>query len=239
MGETARENSRNYPFLTVVASTYREGHTKRAFVTNVELSANLLRYDTDTPPQFGEKLRLTLKLRKGKLVQVTGIAQLPPIGSGGAKVVVVYKACTVQDEETIADELQAEQDRVRRRNSVRPRPKPSLLFVDDDRALLDGLNLRLWDYRNSWEMNFVDCSEQALRMATSKFFDVVVSDLQMPGMDGMSLMKKIKWAQPYTVCVALSGKLGRFKGADFVQAALPKPCPVHLLEDTLSHVLLG
>lgn len=45
--------------------------------------------------------------------------------------------------------------------------------------------------RTEWEMRFVDSSGAAINCIQSDTFDVIVSDMRMPNMDGAELLKEV------------------------------------------------
>lgn len=67
-----------------------------------------------------------------------------------------------------------------------------ILFVDDDENILAGLERMLRPQRGTWDMRFVGSAEQALAELAAQPFDVVVSDVGMPGMDGFALLLAIR-----------------------------------------------
>jgi len=58
-----------------------------------------------------------------------------------------------------------------------------IMFVDDESRILDGIRRMLYAERKQWEMEFVLGGEAALKACEEKSFDVVISDMRMPGMD--------------------------------------------------------
>ncbi len=66
---------------------------------------------------------------------------------------------------------------------------PRLLLVDDDESLLRLMSIRL--EAEGFEVMSVDNGTQALRLMFNNEFDVVLSDLRMPGMDGLALFDEI------------------------------------------------
>lgn len=68
-------------------------------------------------------------------------------------------------------------------------PKPRLLLVDDDPSLLRLLTLRLEG--EGYQVFTADSAEAALMLLPKHSPDVVLSDLRMPGLDGMSLFDEI------------------------------------------------
>lgn len=109
-----------------------------------------------------------------------------------------------------------------------------ILFVDDEPKVLQGLQRMLRHQRDAWEMVFADGGQQALRLLEEKPFDVVVSDMMMPGMDGAQLLTEVMARFPQTVRIVLSGHSNQEANLRLVGPAhqyLSKPCdPEHLTE---------
>jgi putative nucleotidyltransferase with HDIG domain len=102
-----------------------------------------------------------------------------------------------------------------------------ILFVDDDPQLLSGLSKALRKYRTRWAMVFAGSGEAALAEFRRARFDVVVSDMRMPVMDGAALLASIRDEDPSTIRMILSG----FSERTAIVRALPvahqffnKPC---------------
>ena len=74
-----------------------------------------------------------------------------------------------------------------------------VLFVDDETRVLEGLQRMLRARRHEWEMVFADNGPSALEACDRLPFDVVVSDMRMPGMDGASLLSEVQRRHPDTV----------------------------------------
>jgi len=80
-----------------------------------------------------------------------------------------------------------------------------ILFVDDEDKILDGIRRMLYAERKRWDMQFAIGGEAALRACEEKSFDVVISDMRMPGMDGATLLGHIRDLYPDTARIILSG----------------------------------
>jgi DNA-binding NtrC family response regulator len=115
-----------------------------------------------------------------------------------------------------------------------------ILFVDDDQDILAGLRNRLRAQRSRWDMVFVQSGYEALEELELASFDVVVSDMRMPLMDGAELLAQVKDRHPDVARIVLSGDAER----DAVQRALPivhqfltKPCDGNVLRAAIEQVL--
>jgi HD-like signal output (HDOD) protein len=107
-----------------------------------------------------------------------------------------------------------------------------ILFVDDEVAILDGLRDLLRKERRRWEMVFAVGGAEALEELERQSFDVVVSDIRMPGMDGAALLARIKADYPHTARIVLTGHADRDAMLRVLPAAhqfLSKPCDANAL----------
>ena len=68
--------------------------------------------------------------------------------------------------------------------------KPRLLLVDDDKDALDGLTSIL--KRDGYQVAGVLSGYEALNSLSKKSFDVVITDLNMPGMHGLTLIHEVR-----------------------------------------------
>lgn len=71
--------------------------------------------------------------------------------------------------------------------------KEKILVVDDEKILLETLDKLL--SREGYQVTTLDNSYDALDMVKKEFFDLIVLDVRMPGMDGISLLKEIRKIQ--------------------------------------------
>jgi HD-like signal output (HDOD) protein/CheY-like chemotaxis protein len=112
-----------------------------------------------------------------------------------------------------------------------------IIFVDDEPRVLQGLQRLLRGFRNEWQMEFVESGQQALDRIAQVPFDVVVTDLIMPGIDGAQLLSEIKQRYPHMVRIVLSGNSDREAVLRLVGPAhqyLSKPCDADLLKETIA-----
>jgi len=111
-----------------------------------------------------------------------------------------------------------------------------VLFVDDEEALLDALRNALRRQRGKWEMVFVTSGEAALAAIDAQPFDVVVSDMRMPGMDGAQLLERVRTICPASARLVLSGHADQelvLRALPHVNQFLEKPCDPDVLKLTI------
>lgn len=83
--------------------------------------------------------------------------------------------------------------------------KKRILFIDDEDLVLQSLKRVLYSMNQEWEMEFVDSGAKALALMAEKPFDVVISDMLMPGMSGVQLLETVRNRYPATARFILSG----------------------------------
>ena len=117
--------------------------------------------------------------------------------------------------------------------------KTRILFVDDEPAVLQVLQLALESMSGEWEMVFVKSGEEALARMGRQPFDVVVSDMRMPAMNGAQLLNEVWKRYPATARLILSG----FADEDLVMRCvgsthqfLQKPFHLNGLKATLQRI---
>ncbi len=115
--------------------------------------------------------------------------------------------------------------------------KKRILFVDDHPLLLRGLKRMLFDMAGEWDMHFAKNGEEALEVLATAPFDVIVSDMMMPGMDGGTLLAETKRRYPSLIRIILSGHPDGglvLKSIDATHQFLAKPVDGEKLKDVLS-----
>lgn len=81
--------------------------------------------------------------------------------------------------------------------------KRNILFVDDEPKVLYGLERMLRPMRHVWTMSFAESAQKALAMLKDRHFDVVITDIRMPVMNGLQLLSEVKRLYPDTVRIIL------------------------------------
>lgn len=124
----------------------------------------------------------------------------------------------------------------------RPDVRLRILFVDDEVAVLDGLRRTLRPLRRQWDVQTAQGGAAALHLLAAGPVDVVVTDMRMPGMDGLELLESVRAAYPHVVRIVLSGHSEQealLRTVGPVHQYLDKPCDTTLLAAAIarSHAL--
>ncbi len=107
-----------------------------------------------------------------------------------------------------------------------------ILFVDDEFRVLEALQRMLRPLRFEWQMEFASGGEAALALMEANPFDVVVSDMRMPRMDGAALLDQVRERYPQAIRILLSGQSSMSTALRAVTVAhqfLAKPCDGDML----------
>ncbi len=122
--------------------------------------------------------------------------------------------------------------------------QPRLLLVDDDainRVAALGLLRRL-----GYAVSSADSGQTALDQLAHKPFDLVLMDVQMPGMDGMEVARRIRSgeaasAAPNPVILAMTAHTTEADRADCLSAGMdgfiPKPVDIKVLDQVIREAL--
>lgn len=118
--------------------------------------------------------------------------------------------------------------------------KTSVLFVDDEPRVLDGLRRMLRSLRREWEMAFANSGQEALEIMARRPYDVIVSDMRMPGMDGAQLLDEVMRHHPDTIRIVLSGQSDQEQILQSMRPThqyLTKPCSAETLQGTIRRAM--
>ena len=115
-----------------------------------------------------------------------------------------------------------------------------VLVVDDDAVVGKSFN-RVLSAKKGYVVTTVENAHEALKQMREQSFDVVFTDIKMPGMDGVELAERVKASQPWTPVVIITGygtteNESRAKAAgvsDFVR----KPLSPEMIEASAAQAL--
>ncbi len=111
-----------------------------------------------------------------------------------------------------------------------------ILFVDDEPGILQGLRDALRKQRSRWEMVFVSSGAEALQALEQAPFDLVITDMRMPQMDGAELLQQVKARYPATARIVLSGQADQsaiMRALPVAHQFLSKPCDTRQLQSVI------
>ena len=118
-----------------------------------------------------------------------------------------------------------------------------ILALDDDKFILASLQRSLRKEKN-WQVETFNDPLEALEHAHHQQYDLFLSDYQMPGLDGIEFLAKIKTLQPASVRIILSGQGSNeiahkaIKEAG-VSSVVTKPVQQHELITAINQALKG
>ncbi len=101
-----------------------------------------------------------------------------------------------------------------------------ILFVDDDTNVLASIRRSVHKFKH-FKLSYANKPSEALELVKRSCFDVVISDMRMPEMDGATLLREVKRICPTTVRFVLSGQADQkivVKAIDCVHQYFSKPC---------------
>jgi signal transduction histidine kinase len=81
----------------------------------------------------------------------------------------------------------------------------AILIVDDDPALLRALPEALRLRMDGIEIETCDSAIEALKLIATRDYDAIVSDIKMPGMDGLALLHEVSRLRPTTPTLLITG----------------------------------
>ena len=114
-----------------------------------------------------------------------------------------------------------------------------MLFVDDEPNVLQGLRRMFYNMRDQWQIECAHGGEEALSLLSKSRFDVVVSDLRMPGMDGSDLLNEVASRYPHIIRIVLSGQADEevlLRCVGKTHLFLSKPCEPEVMKSALARV---
>ena len=114
----------------------------------------------------------------------------------------------------------------------------TLLIVDDDNAIRDTLAELL---SSSNECHTADRAEQALAYLELENYDVVLTDISMPGLSGREVLKRVQENHPGTPVIVISANSDAEAAEELLTmgafAYLTKPFQLEVVEDTVVRAL--
>jgi two-component system response regulator AtoC len=79
--------------------------------------------------------------------------------------------------------------------------KPRILIIDDERNTREGLRRAL---KAKYTVALADNGESGYRLLADEHFDLILTDLRMPGLDGMSFIRRVNTMDAPPLCIMLT-----------------------------------
>ena len=117
---------------------------------------------------------------------------------------------------------------------------PAVLFVDDEEVVLAGLRTSLRRLRRRYRFHFAVGAQDAIELLEREPIAVVVTDVRMPGINGVELLRYVKTNHPNVVRYVLSGEAERELVVQAIPVAhrwLSKPCDREVLSEALADAM--
>src|SRR6266852_8304938 len=112
----------------------------------------------------------------------------------------------------------------------------TLLLIDDDHAVRQMLDML---FSGKHECHTADRAEQAMELLEFQTYDVVITDVSMPGLGGVEILKHIKRRHTIPVIV-ISGRADQYKDIVLKMGAFAcfsKPFPLGELDDAVTNAI--
>jgi putative nucleotidyltransferase with HDIG domain len=118
--------------------------------------------------------------------------------------------------------------------------KRKILFVDDEPSVLNSFKRMLYSMIKEWDMFFAKSGKEALDILEKEGeFDIVISDVSMPEMNGVELLTEVMSSHPKAIRIILSGHMEEELGLEATKVAnqcLWKPCDAQTLKAAITRV---
>jgi DNA-binding NtrC family response regulator len=82
--------------------------------------------------------------------------------------------------------------------------KKKILIVDDEEDLTWSITRRLTRNGDTWEIICAESGNKALEILAQNRFDLMVTDLRMPGVSGLQLLSEVKLRYPHTPVIVMT-----------------------------------
>ena len=96
---------------------------------------------------------------------------------------------------------------------------PLILIVEDEKILADSMALYL--ERHAYATAVAYTGEESLQLAEENSPDVMVVDIQLPGIDGLEVLRRIREASPSTEVVMITAYASIATAVEAMQRASP------------------
>lgn len=119
-------------------------------------------------------------------------------------------------------------------------PQASVLIVDDESFIRQILSRIVT--REGYQVHQASDGKEALKSLAERTYQIVISDVKMPNMDGVELLSEIKTHHPHVSVVLITAFAGEYSSSDALSrgaaAFITKPFKNFEIAETLRDVLI-
>ena len=115
---------------------------------------------------------------------------------------------------------------------------PTILIVDDD----DAIRGVLYDLlAEKYECHTASMAETALQYLEIEDYDVILTDIEMPGLDGVAVLKRVQLRDSSTPVIVISGKADDEEAENLINlgafAYIQKPFELREIDDAVERAI--
>lgn len=114
-----------------------------------------------------------------------------------------------------------------------------ILFIDDEVHVLEGIKRLFRPMRQRWRAEYETDPHRALERIEAKPYDVIVSDMKMPGLSGVDVLRHAQQYAPNAVRIGLSGYAEAelaLEAAAVAHQFFAKPCEIRELFEAVEQI---
>jgi DNA-binding NtrC family response regulator len=115
---------------------------------------------------------------------------------------------------------------------------PTILIVDDDDAIRGVLYDLLTE---KYECHTASMAEEALQYLEFEDYDVILTDIEMPGLDGVAVLKRVQLRDSSTPVIVISGKADDEEAKNLINlgafAYIQKPFELREIDDAVERAI--
>jgi HD-like signal output (HDOD) protein len=115
-----------------------------------------------------------------------------------------------------------------------------VLFVDDEVRVLSGIRRMLHQSAPDWQATFAGGGDEAIAALANGEFDVVVTDMRMPKIDGLAVLREAIEKYPHVARIVLSGQVDddvAWRAVPLAHQFMSKPCEPRVLIEAISRAM--
>jgi len=116
-----------------------------------------------------------------------------------------------------------------------------ILIVDDDELIVESFERVFEEYANSFDIDKTTDGKKALKLIDKNRYDLVITDLVMPEIDGIQVLRKVKEVQPDSEVILITAYSSTGSALDAMHFGafdyIPKPFDLSELKMRITRAL--